>query len=76
MTIAEIIRARDIAREAYYAALQGKSYSVNMGGTSRAVTRNDVNILRSEWERWEQRLVQAQNNARGIKTRFITPAGE
>lgn len=40
------------------------------------VTRNDVNVLRVEWERWEQRLTQAQAGKRGIPTRFITPAGE
>lgn len=73
MTVEEITLARDTAKAAYLAALQGKSYTINLGGTSRSVTRNDAEFLRKEWQMWEQRLSQAQTGRTGIPTRFITP---
>ena len=73
MTLADAQLALTATKEAYFAALGGKSYTINLGGTSRSVTRNDAEFLRKEWERWELIVSNLQNGRRGIPTRFITP---
>jgi len=72
VTIAELTEIRDTLKTAYLAAISGKSYSLNLGGTSRTIGRQDIKELRSQLRAAEVDLQQAQAG-RGIPTKFIAP---
>jgi len=67
MTIAEIDQILIELKNAYTAAISGKSYSVNLGGTARQVTRNDIDKLRSEIKHWEIELARTSNTFSRVK---------
>lgn len=73
MTITEIDEILVELKAAYKAAASGKAYTINTGGTSRAITRNDLTVLRGEIKQWETERAQLVTGT-GIKTKFITGA--
>jgi len=63
-------------KAAYKASISGKSYSIDTGGTSRSVTRNDAQSLLNQLQYWEtQRINLVNGSSGGIPTKFITPTG-
>jgi len=57
---------------AYNAAISGKSYTINTGGTSRSVTRNDADKLLTQLQYWQGEREKVVNGGTGIPTKFIT----
>jgi hypothetical protein len=67
VTIAELTAQRDKAKEAYEAALTAQSYTLNMGGTSRSKTNQDVEKLLKLYEYWQAKLDRANGTTRRYK---------
>lgn len=67
MTRATIVENRDAAKTAYESALTAQSYTMNMGGTSRSKTNQDIDKLLNLYEYWENRLDRFDNTSRRVK---------
>lgn len=67
MTETEIQTERTNALAAYQAALQAQSYTLNMGGTSRSKTNQDVQKLLDIFEYWDNRLMRSQGTSKKVK---------
>lgn len=67
VTVAEITTQRDNAKAAYEAALSAQSYTLNMGGTSRSKTNQDVEKLLTLYEYWQGKLDRANGTTRRVK---------
>jgi uncharacterized protein with PIN domain len=63
----------DKLKEAYFACMSGKSYTINTGGTSRSLTRNNLKELREEMTFVEQEIL-AFRNGRSVNVKYITPS--
>jgi hypothetical protein len=59
-------------KSAYTSAISGKNYTINTGGTSRSVTRNDIVSLLNQIEYWQLEKSKLDGDS-GIPTKFITP---
>ncbi len=71
MTLAEATEFRTKAKEAYEAAISGKSYTINTGGGSRSITRQDASWLRKELQYWDNEISKINSNQKGISTKFV-----
>ena len=58
---------RDELQKAIPAAVQGKSYTISSGGTSRTFTRNDLKVLRDELDETNSRINQIKGLGSRIK---------
>jgi len=67
VTIATITANRDAAKAAYESALQAHSYTMNMGGTSRSKTNQEVERLLNIYLMWEDRLDRKLGTTRRVK---------
>jgi hypothetical protein len=67
MTIATITANRDAAKAAYESALTAQSYTLNMGGTSRSKTNQNVETLLNLYMQWESRLDAANGTTPRVK---------
>jgi hypothetical protein len=66
MTLAIAEANRDIALKAYTAALEGASYSINTGGTSRSLSRQQIDKLRHEYEYWLLKVSELSGRSRRV----------
>lgn len=58
---------RDELQKAIPAAVQGKSYTISSGGTSRTFTRNDLKVLRDELNEVNSAIDQLKGSTNRIK---------
>lgn len=73
-TLAEKTAFRDEFKAAYLAVINGKSYTISTGGTTRVVTRQDAEWLRKEMFFWDEKVTQEQSGKQsGLPTKFGTP---
>lgn len=75
MTLAEIDEIIAELKLAYRAAVAGSSYTINLGGTSRTISRQDVVKLREELQYWQLERQKVESGNLGIRMRFLTPNG-
>jgi len=66
MSLSEAIIIRDEALAAYRAALSGKSYSINTGGTSRNYTRQEVDKLLENYQYWQGEVQRLQGGRKKV----------
>ena len=59
-------------KTAYKNVVTGKGYTINTGGTVRAVTRQDGDWLKKELQYWTNERKKLVSGQRGIKTKFGT----
>ena len=59
-------------KAAYRAVMTGKSYTINTGGTSRSITRNNLSELRDEIVFVESEI-QTMETGSGLNVKYITP---
>ncbi len=71
MTLIEANTILTQLKAAYLSAINGKSYTINTGGTARSITKQDAVWLRNEIQYWESYVSNITNNTKGIKTKFI-----
>lgn len=74
-TETEIKEFIDLWTDAYKALTTGKSYSINTGGSSRSLTRQDLKLVREELQYWQGELkkLETASQNRGLRVKFITP---
>jgi len=62
-------------KTAYEALIGGKSYTINTGGTSRTLNRQDLQMVKDEMFYWKNYVEQLDktNPNRGSRVKFITP---
>lgn len=70
MTKSEKIFWRDKFKAAYEAVIQGKSYTINTGGSSRTFTRQDAEFVESRYLYWENEVEKETNGQSGIRKKF------
>ena len=60
---------------AYTALIGGKNYTINTGGTSRSLTRQDLDMAKREMMYWKNYVNQLgkTNPNRGNRVKFIKP---
>lgn len=71
-TLAEAQTNLDTAKQAYQAALTGKSYTYMNGGSSRTVTRQDLSQLKSEMLYW-QSIVNSLSGVTSNRQKVMIP---
>lgn len=59
-------------KAAYTAAISGSEYTISTGGNTRKYSRQNLDELRAEMERCEERIVNIQSGSRGIPIKFGT----
>lgn len=74
-TLAQAQSYLDELKRAYFACMSGKSYTINTGGTSRSLTRNNLKELREEMVFVEQEI-KSLESGRSVNIKYITPGGE
>lgn len=67
VTTAEIEAKRDEAKLAYENALNAYSYTMNMGGTSRSKTNQNIQTLFDIYMQWQSMLEQSDGSTRRVK---------
>lgn len=73
-TLSEATEFYDLAKAAYMAAVEGKSYNINTGGTSRALTRQELETLKNEMLYWKKVIDNINSGARpGLGMKFGIP---
>ncbi len=73
MTLATAIKFRDRAESAYLKALDAQSYGINPGGgSSRNVTRQDVDKLHEKFLYWDTEVTRKQTGRTGMKVEYGT----
>ena len=74
-TLAESTEFLTLWTAAYKAVIAGQSYSINTGGTSRSLTRNNLKEIKDEMMFWKNYVNQLGETdpTRGQRVKFITP---
>lgn len=73
-TLTEVTEFYTEFKAAYLALISGKSYTINTGGTSRSLTRQDLSTVKKEMMFWKNEAEKINNDNSGIIKRFGTPA--
>ncbi len=60
-------------KTAYESVVTGKSYTINTGGTSRSLTRQDADTILKHIEYWQREVDRAESGQRGLNIRFGVP---
>jgi hypothetical protein len=74
-TLTEAQEFLTLYTDAYKAIVSGKSYSINTGGTSRSLTRQDLEEIEAKmfyWKNYVRQLGESNPN-RGNRIKFIKP---
>ena len=72
MTLEQKKAFRDRAEAAYLKAMDAASYNVNLGGTGRSLSRQDLNKLHDKFLYWQNEVDKEENNKTGIPTKYGT----
>ena len=71
--LTEATEQRERWKKAYNALSSGKSYSLSTGGSSRALTRQDLAMTREQYFFWAQECQKITAGLQGINMKMITP---
>ncbi len=71
--LAEVTEQKARWKAAYNALASGKNYSMSAGGSSRTLTRQDLETTRDQYFFWSQELQKIEANKQGINMKMITP---
>ena len=60
-------------KDAYLAVTSGKGYTINTGGTTRSLTRQDADSCLKHMNYWQSEIGKINSGKLGIPTKFVTP---
>lgn len=69
-TLAEAQAYLEALKAAYTAVIAGQEYTIQTGGNTRRLKRNDIGVIRAEMAYWEEQVSQIQAGTRGIPIKF------
>ena len=73
ITLAVATANYNAAAKAYQKALEGKSYSISAGGSTRSFGRQDIKELKAQMEYWAAEVERLSSSNTGIKIRYGFP---
>lgn len=73
MTLAEKQNYLARWKAAYESVMTGKSYTINTGGTTKNLTRQDADTILKHMNYWQQEVARAESGKSGLNIRFGAP---